>query len=226
MVLPRSSVLRGSIRAFTLKRAGTQARASLRSIGQRTYASGHEAKKTSDLPWLIGSIAFTVPAASWLIAQAPETSDHGHGHEDHKAKEEEAEEEPKEESSDSEETKEEDSEESKDDAKDDSSEDSKEESSDDDSGKETPEEDSDDDSAPGSAPKDRKTESKGEKDAKSDVSGAKHPALTDPEKSRKSEGVPATAKIHGTVDSSRSTKGKKGDSPPEEIDNKDDKAND
>lgn len=33
--------------------------------------------------------------------------------------------------------------------------------------------------------------------------------LESDEKSRKAEGVPATAKIHGTVDSERSTKGKK-----------------
>jgi hypothetical protein len=45
--------------------------------------------------------------------------------------------------------------------------------------------------------------------AASDESGAKNPLLESGEKSRKGEGVPATAKIHGTVDSARSTKGKK-----------------
>lgn len=59
--------------------------------------------------------------------------------------------------------------------------------------------------------------------AQGDVTGAKHPALADSSKSSKSEGVPETAKIHGTVDTSQSTKGEKGDSSSEEDESKDDK---
>ncbi|KPI38163.1 uncharacterized protein AB675_1164 [Cyphellophora attinorum] len=43
------------------------------------------------------------------------------------------------------------------------------------------------------------TEKKGEKDAASNFSGAKHPAINDPSRSKKSHGPMETAKIHGTV---------------------------
>ncbi|RVX75106.1 hypothetical protein B0A52_01383 [Exophiala mesophila] len=205
MVLPRASVLRGSLRAATFKRAGIQARTSLRGVGQRSYASGHEAKKGSDIPWLIGSIVFTVPAASWLYAQGPTPSEHGHGHDAHK---EESAEEAKEESSGEEE-------------KDESSEESQ--AASDEAEKTDDSEDDSEKKAPGTVPDDAETESKGEKDAKSDVTGAKNPKLDDPSKSKKSEGVPESAKIHGTVDTSRPTKGKKGDSSSEEGESKEDK---
>ncbi|KIX08600.1 uncharacterized protein Z518_03256 [Rhinocladiella mackenziei CBS 650.93] len=84
MVLPRSPVPRGCIRSFALRKAGTQARASLRGVSRRTYASGHgPQQKSSDLPWLIGSVVVTVPAAAWLWQQGPEPSDDHHGHESH-----------------------------------------------------------------------------------------------------------------------------------------------
>jgi hypothetical protein len=52
MALPRPSCLRGAIGRSTLRKAGSQGRAkTFRDIGRRTYASGHEAKKSSDIPW-------------------------------------------------------------------------------------------------------------------------------------------------------------------------------
>ncbi|KEF55690.1 uncharacterized protein A1O9_08440 [Exophiala aquamarina CBS 119918] len=191
MALPRSSALRSTIRSFTIKRAGTQARINLRSIARRTYASGHEAKKGSDIPWLIGSVAATVPAAVWLWQQGPEPSAHGHGHESH-GKEEEA---PQEEPEDKPEEEESKGDESSDDSKAESDDDGKSETS------------GEGDSA-GSAKKDAKvSEKKGDKDAASDTTGAKHPVLD--EKTKKGEGVADTAKIHGTVDSARPVGGKK-----------------
>lgn len=60
---------------------------------------------------LIGSVAVTVPAATWLWSQGPKKSDHGHGDEAHA--EEHHEEEPQQESEDkAEETKDEGSDES------------------------------------------------------------------------------------------------------------------
>ena len=48
--------------------------------------------------------------------------------------------------------------------------------------------------------------------AQSDISGSNHPYLNDPQKSRKPSGPAATAKIHGSVDTSgptgEGTKGK------------------
>merc|ERR1712000_412678 len=83
MALPRSAALRGSIRSFVAKRTGTQARTTLRNVGRRTYAQEHSTKKSSDLPWLVGSLVVTVPAAGWLWQQGPSKSDHGHGHAEH-----------------------------------------------------------------------------------------------------------------------------------------------
>ncbi|PGH03402.1 hypothetical protein AJ79_07368, partial [Helicocarpus griseus UAMH5409] len=74
MVLPRSTVFRTLFTAHQSSRIAG-ARASSRVLQQatrRTYASGSgEVKKSSDLPWIIGSIAFTVPAASFLLKQSP-----------------------------------------------------------------------------------------------------------------------------------------------------------
>lgn len=53
MVLPRSAALRGTVRSFSFRRAGTQARTTLRGVGRRTYASEHGATKSSDIPWLV-----------------------------------------------------------------------------------------------------------------------------------------------------------------------------
>jgi hypothetical protein len=42
-----------------------------------------------------------------------------------------------------------------------------------------------------------------------DESGAKHPDLNDPEKSKKGEGITESAKVRGTVDSQRNVRGPK-----------------
>lgn len=55
MALPRPSCLRTSVQGLgrgAARRTVNQARSSpFRNAGRRTYASGHEAKQSSDLPW-------------------------------------------------------------------------------------------------------------------------------------------------------------------------------
>ncbi|KAG9791528.1 hypothetical protein KCU88_g975, partial [Aureobasidium melanogenum] len=199
MVLPRSSALRGSIRSFTLRRAGTQARTNLRAIGRRGYASEHGTQKSSDLPWLIGSVAVTVPAASWLLSQGPKTSDHGHHDESHateKHEEAPAEESTEQPTEESEEKTEEKSEESQEDAGQEGGQTS-------DGRSETSEEET----TKGSLPEgeSRISEKQGDKGAQKDVSGASNPFMGADEESKKPEGMAATAKIKGTVDPSRPT---------------------
>jgi hypothetical protein len=90
---------------------------------------------------LIGSIAFTVPAATWLIGQGPEKSSHGHGdhsesHEEpaEESAEEESKDEPEAEDNSKDDTDEKESDDeakdSKDESKDQAKEDSKDDSSD------------------------------------------------------------------------------------------------
>ncbi|KAF2083996.1 hypothetical protein K490DRAFT_69256 [Saccharata proteae CBS 121410] len=124
MLLPRPAALRVASQLArptrTLRSSGVQRWQRIAQTGaRRSYASatGETAKKASgDMPWLIGSIAFTVPAL-WYLLRPGESSHHGHAehHEEHhEEKEEEPQEEPQEES------KEEIKEESKDESKDDS----------------------------------------------------------------------------------------------------------
>ncbi|KAK4941933.1 hypothetical protein LTR10_018263 [Elasticomyces elasticus] len=200
MALPRSAALRSSLRSATLKRTTTQARTTLRDIGRRTYAESHTTKKSSDLPWLIGSVVFTVPAAGWLLQQGPKTtSDHGHGDAEHH---EDAEEAPAEESDEKEEPKEDDEEESKDEGKD------EDDSVSDKKGGTTEPEDQTAGSPDGTAR--HTTESAGDKEKQGDISGASNPFLGEGDRSKKPEGPAATARIHGTVDTrQRPTKGHK-----------------
>ncbi|KIW33535.1 uncharacterized protein PV07_00375 [Cladophialophora immunda] len=197
MPLPRSAALRGTLRSFTFRRAGTQARTSLRGVGRRTYATEHGAQKSSDIPWLVGSLVVTIPAAGWLLQQGPQKSDHGHG--SHATeKHEEASEEPKEE-----EQSKEDTESTEEAGKEESQDEGKEESTSE-GGEEEP-------TSKGTAlpeDKSKQSEEKGAKDAQGDVSGANNPFMGDEERSKKPEGMEETAKIHGTVDTSeRSSKG-------------------
>lgn len=225
--------MRGAFRPSSLRTHAARVRnQSWRQTGRRTYASGHgPAKASSDLPWLIGSVVVTVPSAAWLWQQGPKKGDHGHEqHEEGEEHEEEGgEEESKDDGGDGEkEVADEDAEkesedggskdeEAKDEGKSDDSE------SEDEGEKETPATSDDDEgyekpgpSAPGQINKNDKkgpgelqkgerkaTEKQGEKDAQKDHSGAKNPYIDDPEKSKKGEGVTDTAKIHGTVDTSR-----------------------
>ncbi|EEH49624.2 uncharacterized protein PADG_05703 [Paracoccidioides brasiliensis Pb18] len=81
MVVFRSSPL---IRTFftaqqSTRVAGTRASSRVwQQVSRRTYASGLEVKKTSDLPWLIGSVAFTVPAAAYLLSESPKPVPESH----------------------------------------------------------------------------------------------------------------------------------------------------
>ncbi|KAI0376631.1 hypothetical protein F5Y04DRAFT_265971 [Hypomontagnella monticulosa] len=56
----------------------------LRSAARRSYAStGHgHAEKTSDMPWLIGSVAVTVPGVAWLLSSGPSKKADAHHHDD------------------------------------------------------------------------------------------------------------------------------------------------
>ncbi|OAP62879.1 hypothetical protein AYL99_02106 [Fonsecaea erecta] len=208
MPLPRSAALRGTFSSFTLRRAGTQARTSFRGVGRRTYATEHGAHKSSDIPWLIGSLVVTIPAAGWLLQQGPQKSDHGHGSHATEKHEEVPPEESKEESK--EEPKEDD--ESSKEGTEKTEEAGKEEESQDENKEESPSEGDDKEPTPkGTAkPNDeaKESEEKGAKDAQGDVTGANNPFMGDEERSKKPEGMDATAKIHGTVDTSkRSSKG-------------------
>ncbi|EXJ78779.1 hypothetical protein A1O1_09181 [Capronia coronata CBS 617.96] len=198
MVLPKSSALRGSIRSFTLKRVGAQARTNLRAVGRRGYASEHGETKSSDLPWIIGSVAVTVPAATWLWSQGPTKSDHGHADEGH------AEEEPKEATE----------EQSSQEEPEEKGEDAKEEGGDEGGRSETSEEET----TAGSLPpgESKVSEKQGDKGAKKDVSGASNPFMSADEESKKPEGMAASAKITGTVDPSRPTSGHKGSGETDE----------
>ncbi|KAI1414506.1 hypothetical protein F5Y13DRAFT_158689 [Hypoxylon sp. FL1857] len=81
-----SRVFTSTLRAVARRAAPAQRQLAIRSTGRRTYSSsGHGgsagAEKTSDLPWLIGSVAITVPAAAWLLSSGPNkkaSSSHHH----------------------------------------------------------------------------------------------------------------------------------------------------
>ncbi|KAK2794603.1 hypothetical protein FQN50_009899 [Emmonsiellopsis sp. PD_5] len=84
MVLPRPTAFRTLFTAQQSSRiAGARAASRVwQQSSRRTYA--HEApKKSSDIPWLIGALAVTVPGASFLLSQSPQkaSGSHGHGHE-------------------------------------------------------------------------------------------------------------------------------------------------
>ncbi|PGH03571.1 hypothetical protein GX51_03997 [Blastomyces parvus] len=70
MVLPRSTFFRTLFTAQQSTRiAGGRASSRVwQQATRRTYATGGgEIKKSSDLPWIIGSVAITVPAAYYLF---------------------------------------------------------------------------------------------------------------------------------------------------------------
>ncbi|OTB01773.1 hypothetical protein M426DRAFT_323255 [Hypoxylon sp. CI-4A] len=59
----------------------------VRSAARRGYASGHNAgsagaEKTSDMPWLIGSVGITIPAVAWLLSSGPSKADAHSEHHD------------------------------------------------------------------------------------------------------------------------------------------------
>ncbi|KAE8160426.1 hypothetical protein BDV40DRAFT_290176 [Aspergillus tamarii] len=79
MVFARANLLRASARAV---RAASRRPA--QQFARRTYASesSHGVQKSSDLPWLLGSVGLGVPAAYYLLSSGPEKTPHG-GHGDH-----------------------------------------------------------------------------------------------------------------------------------------------
>ncbi|KAI1135663.1 hypothetical protein F5Y05DRAFT_167604 [Hypoxylon sp. FL0543] len=82
-----SRVFTSTLRAVARRAAPAQRHSVVRSTARRGYASsGHGgsagAEKTSDLPWLIGSVAITVPAAAWLLSQSPSKKSDSHQHHD------------------------------------------------------------------------------------------------------------------------------------------------
>ncbi|KAI0099585.1 hypothetical protein F4776DRAFT_650082 [Hypoxylon sp. NC0597] len=72
-----SRVLTSTLRAVARRAAPTQRQSIMRSTARRGYSSSSShggsagAEKTSDLPWLITSVAITVPAAAWLLSSGP-----------------------------------------------------------------------------------------------------------------------------------------------------------
>ncbi|KAI8960094.1 hypothetical protein F5Y11DRAFT_280812 [Daldinia sp. FL1419] len=82
-----SRVFTSSLRTVARRSAAfpIQRQSVLRSATRRGYSSGHGgsagAEKSSDMPWLIGSVVFTVPALAWLLSSSPskKTSSHSHG---------------------------------------------------------------------------------------------------------------------------------------------------
>ncbi|KAK2748152.1 hypothetical protein FQN57_001277 [Myotisia sp. PD_48] len=99
MVLPRPAAFRSLLSAQSKRIAAPRVSPSRawQRVSRRGYSAqaGHEAPPAgSDLPWLIGSIAFTAPAAYYLFQSGPSGSGHAashhdevHGHESHAVKE-------------------------------------------------------------------------------------------------------------------------------------------
>ncbi|OGM51221.1 hypothetical protein ABOM_000262 [Aspergillus bombycis] len=82
MVFARAHVLRASARAV-----GTASRRPAQQFARRTYASesSHGVPKSSDLPWLLGSVGLGVPAAYYLLSSGPEKKPHGGHGDNHEA---------------------------------------------------------------------------------------------------------------------------------------------
>ncbi|ORY71524.1 uncharacterized protein BCR38DRAFT_417112 [Pseudomassariella vexata] len=73
MSLSRTVALRSTLRAASRR---ATPRLLLWPAARRSYASQHDAAKSSDMPWLIGAVAFTVPSAAYLLYSGPSKSDH------------------------------------------------------------------------------------------------------------------------------------------------------
>ncbi|KAI9810542.1 MAG: hypothetical protein M1827_006215 [Pycnora praestabilis] len=83
MVLPKASGFRTLFRSQTARISRNTVKPQLlQRASKRGYASGggHEPKKaSSDVPWLIGAVAVTLPTCAYLL-QPSEDKGHGHGH--------------------------------------------------------------------------------------------------------------------------------------------------
>ncbi|KAH0352664.1 hypothetical protein KCU83_g3412, partial [Aureobasidium melanogenum] len=113
MVLPRSAM-----RGFSAARLfRSSARPAARAVARRGYASGHgHSAPTSDVPWILGSAAITIPGAWYLWPDSSNGDAHGPAsahakqveeHPEAEQPEEESEEQPEDESKDDGETKDE-----------------------------------------------------------------------------------------------------------------------
>jgi len=142
MVLPRPTALRGFAPARVLRSTPrTASRNQWQHIARRGYAEGgHDAHgaASSDLPWLIGAVAVTVPSCYFLWPEASHADSHAAHGEEHGEEHAEEHEENEDESKDESEEEAPKEEESKD-------EEPKEESKDDESKDEEPKEDSKED---------------------------------------------------------------------------------
>ncbi|KAI0833095.1 hypothetical protein F5Y06DRAFT_280808 [Hypoxylon sp. FL0890] len=85
-----SRVFTSTLRAVARRAAPTQRQSIIRSAARRGYAASGShggsagAEKSSDMPWLITSVAITVPTATWLISQGPSRKK-GDSHSHHSA---------------------------------------------------------------------------------------------------------------------------------------------
>ncbi|KAL2819762.1 hypothetical protein BJX63DRAFT_381638 [Aspergillus granulosus] len=76
MFFARPALMRTPVRGLAgLGRIPTQ------QFARRTYATAHEVKKSSDLPWAIISIGVSVPAIYYIY----QTGQKEGGHDEHKA---------------------------------------------------------------------------------------------------------------------------------------------
>lgn len=169
MVIGRVAAAPRSLGRVIFRRAGAQTRSrAWRQAGRRHYASqGHSEQKSSELPWIIGSLAGTVPAAIWLLGQGPKQGDHGHHEEKHEEKEEkeESKDDSQSEESSEEESKDEKSEEKQDSDKDEkakSDSDEKDEQPDSDDSKEDSSDESSDKQSDGEESKSKNKNAEGE----------------------------------------------------------------
>ncbi|KAI9867834.1 MAG: hypothetical protein M1813_007656 [Trichoglossum hirsutum] len=82
MVLSRATAFRSLLRSSAIRTSRAGSARQWGQTGRREYASGgHGAKNSSsDLPWLIGSIAITAPSSYWLLQQGPDKAHHHDSH--------------------------------------------------------------------------------------------------------------------------------------------------
>jgi len=211
MAFSKAAALRSCLRSARPTIARPQL---FRQIARRAYASGGHgsAKAGSDAPWAAGAVGVTVPACWYLLSNAPDTS---HGHDDHgdahgESHGEEHEEAPKDEGegekSDDTEEKGDGSEDEKDTDTPDTSED---EGEGDGKGKPLgeaadPRGDDPKDKAATSKPAGSQNTQSGKQEGLSNTDTKHSTDITsNPEKSKKGEGVPETGKAKGTVDPKR-----------------------
>ncbi|PTU24514.1 hypothetical protein P175DRAFT_0497648 [Aspergillus ochraceoroseus IBT 24754] len=79
MVLARAAIVRASVRGINaIGRNPTQ------QIGRRTYAAAYKTRKTSDMPWMLISVAVAGPGVWYLYEPRPAKTGHHESHGDEK----------------------------------------------------------------------------------------------------------------------------------------------